>query len=53
MIEHAPNVTVAHGHLHRHETRDHGVARVVGAAAVVDGAGPLFFGERLLSTQCA
>ena len=46
MIERAPNVTVAHGHLHRHESREHGLARVVGAAAVVDGATPLFFGER-------
>jgi Icc protein len=45
MIEHAPNVTVAHGHLHRHESREHGLARVVGAAAVVDGAKPIFFGE--------
>jgi len=40
------NVTIAHGHLHRHEVREHEGARVIGAAAVVDGALPLFMGAR-------
>jgi len=46
MIAGRPNVIVAHGHLHRHEVRDHAGASVIGAAAVVDGAHALFIGER-------
>ncbi len=33
-----PNVTVMHGHLHRSVDLVHGLARVVGASAVVDGS---------------
>ena len=45
MIEHRENVTVMHGHLHRAQTREHGLARVIGAAAIVDGALPEVYGE--------
>lgn len=37
-IARRPNVTLMHGHLHRAVDRGHGLARVVGAGAVVDGA---------------
>ena len=46
MIEDRENVTVMHGHLHRAQTREHGRARVIGAAAIVDGALPESYGER-------
>jgi len=45
LIENAPNVIVAHGHLHKPIDRAHGASRVVGAAATVDGAMPEVFGE--------
>jgi hypothetical protein len=38
MIEPRENVTVLHGHLHKAIDRQHGSARVVGGAAIVDGA---------------
>ena len=38
-------VIVAHGHLHKAATGIHGRARVIGAAAVVDGALPALLGE--------
>jgi len=37
MIEPRENVTVLHGHLHKAVDRPHGLARVFGGAAVVDG----------------
>jgi 3',5'-cyclic AMP phosphodiesterase CpdA len=46
MIERRENVTVMHGHLHRAQAREHGVAHVIGAAAIVDGALPECHGER-------
>jgi 3',5'-cyclic AMP phosphodiesterase CpdA len=45
MIEHRDNVTVMHGHLHRAQVREHGTSRVIGAAAIVDGALPELYGE--------
>ncbi len=39
------HVVVAHGHLHKGVVRRHGRARVVGAAAIVDGALPSLLGE--------
>jgi 3',5'-cyclic AMP phosphodiesterase CpdA len=38
MIEPRENVMVLHGHLHKAIDRQHGSARVVGGAAIVDGA---------------
>ncbi len=43
MIEHRPNVVVVHGHLHKLIDRPHGLARVLGGAATVDGAPPAFY----------
>ncbi len=40
MIEARENVTVLHGHLHKSVERRHGLARVLGNAAIVDDAGP-------------
>jgi 3',5'-cyclic AMP phosphodiesterase CpdA len=45
LVENAPNVIVAHGHLHQSIDRVHGAARVLGAAATVDGAMPEVFGD--------
>ena len=53
MIEHRDNVTVMHGHLHRAQTREHGVSRVVGAAAIVDGALPESYGDREFGNRSA
>jgi 3',5'-cyclic AMP phosphodiesterase CpdA len=44
LVEHAANVVVAHGHLHKAVSRMHGLARIAGAAATVDGAMPVIFG---------
>ena len=53
MVERNENVIVAHGHLHRHEVREHGVATIVGAAAIVDGAAPLYVGARTALSETA
>jgi 3',5'-cyclic AMP phosphodiesterase CpdA len=53
MIEGRDNVTVMHGHLHRAQTKEHGLAHVIGAAAIVDGALPEAYGERRRSILVA
>ncbi|HEY1957924.1 MAG TPA: metallophosphoesterase [Polyangiaceae bacterium] len=53
LIAEREHVTVAHGHLHRAATRIHGRARVIGAAAVVDGALPELLGEQSASAMVA
>ncbi len=45
LIERTENVLVAHGHLHKPQSRTHGAAKILGAAAIVDGAMPVVFGE--------
>jgi Icc protein len=44
-VARADHVVVAHGHLHKAGLRTHGLARVLGAAATVDGALPSLLGE--------
>ena len=44
-IARCEHVVVAHGHLHKSGLRTHGLARVVGAAAIVDGALSRVLGE--------
>lgn len=53
MIEERENVTVMHGHLHRAQTKEHGLSRVIGAAAIVDGALPEVYGEARRSALVA